>query len=252
MTNNAQGENPITTWETPDAAFKTTFIDCNTNCSVDATGIYGLDVWLYEDPAFTNWQNTIASGPTEDEKTYRDSMSSYTLAIYCNIEVIESNDATGNKSGFGCCLQDLSQDGGGYCIVVNTSVDDIDSKYLTEANFQTVLADPYDLSSIEVPTDKYTGITVFHITDNTTQSEIDAGRPYQQFTGKKIQPWPNSSWAEMYRFELGDKAVGLIYNNDGSNAGKWIDEEMTLNGAFLGLEAIAATAFTCFTYLMLM
>ena len=56
----------------------------------------------------------------------------------------------------------------------------------------------------------------------------------------------------MYRFEKGDKAVGLIYNNDGSNAGKWIDEEMTLAGAFLGLEAVAATAFTCFTYLMLM
>ena len=56
----------------------------------------------------------------------------------------------------------------------------------------------------------------------------------------------------MYRFEKGDEAVGLIYNNDGSNAGKWIDEEMTLAGAFLGLEAVAATAFTCFTYLMLM
>ena len=56
----------------------------------------------------------------------------------------------------------------------------------------------------------------------------------------------------MYRFEKDDKAVGLIYNSDGSNAGKWIDEEMTLNGAFLGLEAIAATAFTCLTYLMLM
>ena len=82
--------------------------------------------------------------------------------------MIESNDTTGNKSGFGCCLQDLSQDGGGYCVVVDTSVADIDSKFLTEANFYTVLADPYDLSSIETPTDKYTGITIFYIEDDAT------------------------------------------------------------------------------------
>ena len=76
-----------------------------------------------------------AGDPTEDEKTYIDSMSSYTLAIYCDLEVIDSNDSTGNKSGFGCCLQDLSQDGGGYCMVVDENREDIDSLYLTEANF---------------------------------------------------------------------------------------------------------------------
>ena len=88
--------------------------------------------------------------------------------------------------------------------------------------------------------------------DNTDQTAIDAGNRFLQFTGTKLQPWPNSSWAEMYRFEKGDKAVGLIYNNDGSNSAKSIDEQMTLEHAFLGLEAVAATAFTCFTYLMLM
>ena len=175
MSNNAAGENPITSWQTPDNSFKTTFIDCDSDCSV--AGTYGLYVWLYEDTAFSNWLNAL-SNPTEDEKTYRDSMSSYTLAMKCNITEIDSNDSTGNKSGFGCCLQDLSQDGGGYCVVVNSSRDDIDSKYLTEANFQTVLADPYDLSSIEVPTAKYTGITVFYITDNTDPTEISNSRPY--------------------------------------------------------------------------
>ena len=137
-------------------------------------------------------------------------------------------------------------------MVVDENREDIDSLYLTEANFQTVLADPYDLTSIEEPTKKYAGISIFYITDNTTQTEIDASRPFQQFTGKKLQPWPNSSWAEMYRFEKGDKAIGLIYNSDGSNSAKWIDEEMVLNSAFLGLEAIAATAFSCFTFLTLM
>ena len=128
---------------------------------------------------------------------------------------------SGSKSGFGCCLQDLSQDGGGYCVVVNSSRDGIDSKYLTEANFQTVLADPYDLSSIEVPTDQAEGITTFHIDDVTDTATYD---PYITFYATKVQPWPNSSWAEMYRFEKGDRANGLIYNNEGSNADKWIDE----------------------------
>ena len=71
----------------------------------------------------------------------------------CNLTVIGDNGDAGNKSGFGCCLQDLSQGGGGYCVTVNSGGDGVDSYYLTEANFQTVLADPYDLSSIEAPTD---------------------------------------------------------------------------------------------------
>lgn len=57
----------------------------------------------------------------------------------------------------------------------------------------------------------------------------------------------------MYRFEKGDKASGMIFNADGEDAGKWIDEEKTLASAFIGLETAAATAFTCFaTFLMLM
>ena len=84
MSNNAQGTNPLDSWQTPDDAFKTTFISCNLECPNDETGIYGLAVWLYEDEAFTNWVNAL-DNPTEDEKTYRDSMSSYTLAIECDI-----------------------------------------------------------------------------------------------------------------------------------------------------------------------
>ena len=84
MTNNEQGTNPLDSWQTPDDAYKTTFISCNLDCSNDETGIYGLAVWLYEDTAFTNWVNAL-DNPTEDEKTYRDSMSSYTLAMECEI-----------------------------------------------------------------------------------------------------------------------------------------------------------------------
>ena len=57
----------------------------------------------------------------------------------------------------------------------------------------------------------------------------------------------------MYRFEKGDRAAGLIYNADGADSKKWIDEIKELNSATMGLEAssLAATAFSCLTYLML-
>ena len=115
-----------------------------------------------------------------------------------------------------------------------------------------MLASPYDLSSIEAPSDKYSGITIFYIEDKTSKDEIDAARPFKHWYGTKVQPWPNASWAEMYRFEKDDKAVGLIYNNSGTNAGKWIDEIKVLNSGLFGLEAIAATTMSFFAFMTLM
>ena len=62
-----------------------------------------------------------------------------------------------------------------------------------------------------------------------------SGTAYSKFEATKIQPWPNSSWAEMYRFEKDDLAAGYIYNPDGSNSKKWIDEIKTLTFAIGGL-----------------
>ena len=62
-------------------------------------------------------------------------------------------------------------------MTVNSASDDIDTYFLTDANFETVLADPYDLSSIEEPDDKYAGITLFYITET-----LDAKR----FIGTKV------------------------------------------------------------------
>ena len=53
----------------------------------------------------------------------------------------------------------------------------------------------------------------------------------------------------MYRFEKGDDAAGLIYNSDGSNSKKWIDEIKELNSAMMiGFEmaSLAATTLSCF------
>ena len=159
-------------------------------CDDDGTDDYGLAVWLYEDSAFTDWQSAL-SNPTDEEVILRDSMSPYTLAMECNLTAIGTNGTTGNKSGYGCCLRDLSwKKGGGFCMVVNSARNDVDTFYMIDSEFETALADPYDISSLSAPSNAYTGITVFWINDATPQSEINASRPYQKFYGYKAQPWP--------------------------------------------------------------
>ena len=46
--------------------------------------------------------------------------------------------------------------------------------FLTDANFETVLATPYDLTSIAEPQKKQTGITVFYVPDSATLKKVAA------------------------------------------------------------------------------
>ena len=70
-------------------------------------------------------------------------------------------------------------------MVVNDERDDVDTFYMTESEFQTALADPYNISSLTTPSNAWTGMTVFWVNDDTPQSEIDASRPYEKFYGYK-------------------------------------------------------------------
>ena len=118
---------------------------------------------------------------TENEKTYQYDYSGYVLSMRCNIENIDGNDDSVGRSGFGCCLRDLSQDGGGYCMTLNSTKDGVDTYFLTEANFETVLSSPYDLSSVSAPSAQYVGITVFYI-DSAATDETE----YNYWTGYKV------------------------------------------------------------------
>ena len=104
----------ITDFATPTSDEKTEFnicLDCDDIATADGaeTNDYGLKVWLYDDPVFDKWVELLDEyGATENEKIWKDSMSRYTLKMECNLTVIGNNGSDGNKSGFGCCLQDLS------------------------------------------------------------------------------------------------------------------------------------------------
>lgn len=117
MANNAQGQYPIIDWEKATDNDQNKLISANRNKIIDCTGPgclgtdsddFGITVWLYQNTAFTVWSDLreASDDRTEDEKTYIDNQSDYTIAIECNITSIDENLTDGGKSNFGCCLQD--------------------------------------------------------------------------------------------------------------------------------------------------
>jgi len=96
--------------------------------------------------------------------------------------------------------------------------------------FETVLATPYDLTSIAVPQNAQEGITTFYAKEDASTIV-----KWNKWVAYKAQPWPAASWTEMYRFEKGDKATGLIYNAPAVGSAKWIDETKVLKQAFNAL-----------------
>ena len=113
--NNAEGISPITGFATPSNDDRTIFINCSTDSvctdSLDADNDdFGLTVWLYSDPAWTEWvaERDNHATETENEKTYITQQSDYTLRMECNVTSVGTNDSDGSKVGYGCCLRDES------------------------------------------------------------------------------------------------------------------------------------------------
>ena len=131
--NNAQPAtgSPLVLWEDvtnilyvkPDDTNKNVIIDCtsenvcisgkDTNSDdVDdnASDNFGMSVWLYSDAAFETWAalRETSDDRTEDEKTYIDQQSGYTIKIECNFEVYGTSIASASKANFACCLRDDS------------------------------------------------------------------------------------------------------------------------------------------------
>ena len=58
----------------------------------------------------------------------------------CNITEMGTNASGGSKTNWGCCLKDQTNAGGGYCMIVNDSDNDIDTFWLSDTQFDTVEA----------------------------------------------------------------------------------------------------------------
>ena len=80
--------------------------------------------------------------------------------------------------------------------------------------------------------------------------DTDSENRYESWDGYKVQPWPAASYSEMYRFQKDDYAMGYIYNSNGADAKKWIDELVKLKGAFSGLSTagISTSILICLAY----
>ena len=56
--------------------------------------------------------------------------------MHCNLTAIGANGQTDNKAGYGCCIRDLSwREGGGFCMIVNSARDDVDTFYMTDSEW---------------------------------------------------------------------------------------------------------------------
>ena len=172
-----------------------------------------------------------------------DLYSSYTIKMECNISNVNGVEAA---AGYGCCVRDKSQDGGGYCLTMASNGSSVNTYFLDEASdWATVLASPYDLSSMPQPSSTYIGITTFYVVD-----ESDSG-DFSHWSGYKAQPWPAATFDDMYRFEKGDQATGYIYDPGATDSAKWqIESTRTLNSAVGDLSSLtrAASMLTLLAY----
>ena len=194
---------------------------------------YGMTVWLYANSDFATWWSDVGgkSAASEAEKLYKDAYSEYVLAMQCEVTTIDSNAFAAYS---GCCIKDETQDGGGYCMMVNSATDGMNTYFLTDANFETVLAS-YDFSTMTAVTDAYAGITTF----KTEQVAGAWGNVY----GYKLQPWPAAAYAEGYRFVKDQEVTAYIYDPSGSGSAKWLDEKVTLTKGATELTATIASVF---------
>ena len=118
------------------------------------------------------------------EKSLAKEYSSYTLKIFCDITQIKLNDDMLGILGFGCCLRDLTQQGGGYCLRLK-SEKTLKTAYLTELDFKSIVLSPFDMTNISdvADADTYEGITTFKI--STSEAETDSEN-FKFWTGTKV------------------------------------------------------------------
>ena len=147
-----------------DSSFQNTLLSASVDGDGSGTDDFGLDVWLFQDDAFKDWKKSVYwdSASTDIEERFAYVYSDYTLQMQCNLANISGSDTSVDKSGWGCCLRDESIYGGGYCMVVNSTQDGIDTYFVTDDEFRTVLADPYDLTTLTPLDEQYDGLTKFY------------------------------------------------------------------------------------------
>ena len=109
------------------------------------TGNFGLEVFLYDDSAtFAAFQAAVEAdtSATTLYVSQSEDYSSYTMAWNCDLTSMIASQANG-QSGDGCCLRDMDEDtlGGGYCLIVDTTVTNQITYRLSEENFASFTSD---------------------------------------------------------------------------------------------------------------
>ena len=177
------------TTTTPDDTLKTSFFaDYNGSGSLFEDGVtnYSVNVWLYADTAFSTWVAAFDNSETEDEKNFRDEYSDYMMRMRCDITAVDSIVDLVNRAGMGCCLWDKENQGGGFCSLLNTTPDGLETFYLTNAQFQTA----YEANELSTdnygPSVDYPGVTTFWMFEDAGDATITDSTDYDYWTVMKI------------------------------------------------------------------
>ena len=109
------------------------------------TGNFGLKVFLYDDSAtFAAFQAAVENdtSATTLYVSQSEDYSSYTMAWTCDLTSMIASQANG-QAGDGCCLRDTDEDtlGGGYCLIVDSTVTNQITYRLSEENFASFTSD---------------------------------------------------------------------------------------------------------------
>ena len=174
---------------------------------------------LYDNPSdfstFTNYVSNAANKPTTQMTLDSTAYQSYSLNIMCDVSYATT------KNGAGCCIMDQSgQNGGGYCLVLNTGTTPftVATYYLTNSQFLTSLS-TFTLAStyaVSTPAQSASILLGFQYFD----CEFDSGNTYK-FTCGHFQMRPAASFTGGFRFERGNLARFMYYDPGQSNQLKW-------------------------------
>ena len=125
---------PTITFSIPSTLTTIEYLDLTVSPYDDAGSSYATHPFSYvlysEDDQFDPWVEWVTNN-REDATTNQEQnaidYSGYTLSIQCDLSLCTTSEVS-----CGCCLQDKSgQEGGAYCWVLNSAMDDGDTYFLT-------------------------------------------------------------------------------------------------------------------------
>ena len=190
--------------------------------SSEADNTYLLAVYLFDDPAYGLWTDSLVD-PDETTAYFAHRWDSYSLAMQCVTTAVGGVDLLSGPAGYGCCIRELDEDEatGAYCSVWNA-----DNTTVDHFNFDAETIDALtDLSTATPnPADEvFEGINQFTTLECP---DVDCNDSFTatEFVAVKAQLFPGDEVVEFEYTTVWDQRIekdmniqGWIYDPTGAD-----------------------------------